>query len=349
MLVSDFDFELPKSCIAQHPVTPRDHAKMLAVSDQLRDYHIKDLPSLIRSNDLLVFNNTKVIPTRLNIFQNNKKIEVTLIKQLDDCTWKAFAKPARKLQLHQRAFITDDISCEVISKDDSGVVLAFNRSGHALLDVFYSYGAMPLPPYIKRDLSDDNQVKEDGKDYQTIFAASEGAVAAPTAGLHFTDAMMHTFKDRGINHVMVTLHVGAGTFLPVKVEDTNDHVMHSEYGYISQEVADKINLAKKQGGRVIAVGTTSLRLLESATGASGVIKPFDQETDIFITPGYRFKMVDILLTNFHLPKSTLFMLVAAFSGLARMKDAYAYAINHGYRFYSYGDACLLQRDAGKNE
>ena len=258
-------------------------------------------------------------------------------------TWRVFAKPAKRLRPDDRVVFAPDFSGRVVERGPQGdVVLVFDRAGPALIDALHRYGAMPLPPYIRGGVADT----QDKSDYQTLFAKEEGAVAAPTAALHFTPALMEALKARGIGTTMLTLHVGAGTFLPVKADDTDDHVMHAEIGVLTGTVADVINAARRAGGRVVAVGTTSLRLLESAAGADGVIRPFTGATSIFITPGYRFKAVDRLLTNFHLPRSTLFMLVSAFAGLEPMKSAYEHAIASGYRFYSYGDCCLLEPQIG---
>lgn len=341
MKVDDFDFDLPTRFIAQRPAVPRDSARLL-VADDLTDKIMRDLPDFLNKGDILVFNDTRVIPARLKGKRDTANIEVTLHKRESDDTWKVFARPAKKLNPANVIVFADGFSAEVMNKGDGGeVTLRFNRAGMELMSALESHGGMPLPPYIKREgLADE----KDKSDYQTLFAEKNGAVAAPTAGLHFTPDLMHTIKAKNIPHVTITLHVGAGTFLPVKVDDTNDHVMHTEWGEISPETAQAINAARVAGGRVIAVGTTSLRLLESAAGASGVLEPFRGETDIFITPGYRFRVVDALLTNFHLPRSTLFMLVSAFVGLGRMKKVYTAAMDRNYRFYSYGDGCLLQKD-----
>ena len=339
MLVSDFDFELPPERIAAHPVYPRDSAKLLQVGDGLADKILRDLPDLLNPGDLMVFNNTRVIPARLFGKRGEAGIEVTLLKPLADGEWTAFARPGKRLKLSDRVSFGKELHAMVTHKADDGQVhLAFSAQGDAFFAQLKKVGSMPLPPYIKR-LSPDAQ---DERDYQTIYAKEEGAVAAPTAGLHFTESLFQALEARGVEKAFVTLHVGAGTFLPVKVEDTKDHVMHSEWGQIDAETVERIRAAKARGNKVVAVGTTSLRVLESAA-RDGELKPFSEETDIFITPGYQFKVVDRLLTNFHLPKSTLFMLVSAFAGLDKMQAAYAHAIAHDYRFYSYGDACLLTR------
>lgn len=343
MRVDLFDFTLPRERIALRPVTPRDSARMMVVkSDQLIDATVLDLPAYLRSGDILVMNDTRVIPARLSGVRGSAKIEVTLHMRVDDRTWKAFARPAKKLRLDDVVDFPNNLQAIVIAKGDGGeVTLSFNQAGPDLMAALQASGVMPLPPYIASARPVDAR---DQADYQTMYAAREGAVAAPTAGLHFTPRLMAALKGRGIICVTVTLHVGAGTFLPVKADDTAGHKMHVEWGEINQATAAAINTAKAKGGRVVAVGTTSLRLLESAA-AGGELNAFQGETDIFITPGYTFKITDTLLTNFHLPKSTLFMLVSAFSGLDRMQSAYAHAIAHAYRFYSYGDACLLERAA----
>jgi len=342
MDVSAFDFDLPRDLIAERPATPRESAKLLHVQPQaLSDHHVGDLPALLRPDDLLVFNDTRVIPARLKGRRGEAGIEVTLHERIGLSVWKVFARPAKKLKPGDIVRFAEDFQAEVAEKGEAGeVTLAFNQSGDALMLALEAHGEMPLPPYIKREAGADEQ---DKRDYQTIFARDPGAVAAPTAGLHFTPGLLAALADRGIGHETLTLHVGAGTFLPVKVDDTRDHKMHSERGVVTAEAAARINQARAAGRRIVAVGTTALRLLESAADENGVLHPFDQATDIFITPGYRFKIVDALMTNFHLPKSTLFMLVSAFAGLERMKSAYAHAMANGYRFYSYGDTSLLER------
>ena len=339
MKVDAFDFTLPPELIADRPAVPREAAKLLLVGEQLGDYTVADLPGLLREGDLLVFNDTKVIPARLRGMRRSAKIEVTLHKNVSADSWHAFAKPAKKLKPSDIIRFSDDFTALVTEKFDGGeVALSFSASGPELMEKLMTYGEIPLPPYISSLRAVDEQ---DRRDYQTIFAKDEGAVAAPTAGLHFTEDLLEQFRSRGIGMVSTTLHVGAGTFLPVKVADTKDHRMHAEVGILTQATADAINETRVQGGRIVCVGTTSLRLLESAADASGKIHPFNGETDIFITPGYKFKAVDLLITNFHLPKSTLFMLVSAFSGLEKMKAAYTHAIAEKYRFYSYGDCSLL--------
>jgi S-adenosylmethionine:tRNA ribosyltransferase-isomerase len=341
MKVDLFDFELPRERIAEHPANPRDAARMLDLSGEgMQDRIVRELPDILRPGDLLISNDTRVIPARLFGKRGDAKVEVTLHKQEGLGTWVAFAKPAKKLRIGETFKVNDEFEAEVLAKKDGGeVTLRFNKSGADLIAALEKYGVMPLPPYIRREAGGDDQ---DKSDYQTIFAQKDGAVAAPTAGLHFTPELLANLDARGINRRTITLHVGAGTFLPVKVDDTDDHKMHAEWGSISKEIADLINETRANGGRVVAVGTTSLRLLESAAREDGVVEPFEAETDIFITPGYKFRAVDMLLTNFHLPRSTLFMLVSAFAGFERMKAAYNHAIENEYRFYSYGDCSLLE-------
>ncbi len=339
MRVDDFDFELPRHLIAEHPAEPRDAARLLVIDETLRDRSIRDLPQLLRRGDLMVFNDTRVIPARLMGRRGDALVEVTLHRDLGCGAWRAFAKGAKRLKEGDRLAFDVDFGATVAAKHAEGdLTLQFDREGAALRAALDRFGTMPLPPYIKRRPGGDAR---DRRNYQTMFAAKDGAVAAPTAGLHFTPQLLSALHEVGIEHVTITLHVGAGTFLPVKVEDTREHRMHSEAGSIDAATAELIDLARVRGGRVVAVGTTSLRLLESAVDADGRVAPFAGETSLFITPGYRFRAVDLLITNFHLPRSTLFMLIAAFAGLERMKAAYAHAIEAGYRFFSYGDACLL--------
>jgi S-adenosylmethionine:tRNA ribosyltransferase-isomerase len=347
MRVSDFDFELPAARIALRPMVPREAAKLLVVDAGLKDLTVADLPAQLRAGDVLVFNNTKVIPAALSGVRLGRgaaipRIEVLLHQRIDASHWKAFAKPGKKLQAGDRlrfgaegrVCLLGDLDATVAAKGEAGeITLAFDFSGPVLDEAILAVGRMPLPPYIEGKRATDAQ---DVTDYQTIFAVRDGAVAAPTAGLHFTPALMKKLQDIGIACEFVTLHVGAGTFLPVKVEDTREHKMHAEWGEVSVETVRRLKTARDRGGRIVAVGTTSLRLLES----SG-LQPFSGTTDIFITPGYKFEAVDLLVTNFHLPKSTLFMLVSAFAGKERMKAAYAHAIHNNYRFYSYGDCSLL--------
>jgi S-adenosylmethionine:tRNA ribosyltransferase-isomerase len=304
---------------------------------------VADLPAQLNPGDVMVFNDTRVIPGRLSGRRRDVPVEFTLHKRESEDAWAAFAKPARRLRVGDPVVFGDDFGATVAEKRDAGeVVLRFGVANDALWAALEQYGTMPLPPYIASQRAPDDS---DYDTYQTIFAREAGAVAAPTAGLHFTDRLLEALDERGVQRVSVTLHVGAGTFLPVKTEEVADHKMHAEWGRITKDAADAINAARAAGGRVVAVGTTSLRLLESAAEPEGRVVPFDGETAIFITPGYRFRATDVLMTNFHLPKSTLFMLVSAFSGQARMLAAYEAAKSEGYRFYSYGDACLLERAA----
>jgi S-adenosylmethionine:tRNA ribosyltransferase-isomerase len=333
-----FDFHLPPERIAYTPAEPRESAQLLHVTDTLTDKHIADLPELLNAGDIVVFNNSKVIPARLFTKVGDKQIEVLLHRKLAD-GWSAFAKPARKLKEGMTLTFGDGFYAEVTGRTEDGqVLLCFEKSGNELHLLLELHGHMPLPPYISRE-----DTADDKTNYQTVYARHEGSVAAPTAGLHFTHGLLERIKNKGVHAAHVTLHVGAGTFQPVKVEDTAEHVMHHEWAEITQETADAINAARAAGGKVIVVGTTSLRILETAAAEDGTLKPYSSDTNIFITPGYRFKVVDRLMTNFHLPKSTLFMLVSAFAGLERMQAAYTHAIANGYRFYSYGDACLLER------
>ncbi|MGV1013882.1 MAG: tRNA preQ1(34) S-adenosylmethionine ribosyltransferase-isomerase QueA [Methyloceanibacter sp.] len=355
MRVDEFGYHLPQELIALRPAVPRDAARLLVVdpgaSPHFADSLITDLPALLAPGDALVFNDTKVIPAELHGVRTrdgaSARITVNLTERLDDRRWRALARPAKRLKDGDRivfgegntACLLGVLEATVEARGEEGeVTLAFDLAGVALDEAIHSLGAMPLPPYIaSRRPADDR----DRADYQTMFARDEGAVAAPTAGLHFTDRLMQALEARGVTRHFVTLHVGPGTFLPVRAEDTSGHVMHAETGIIGAETAEALNAVKARGGTVVAAGTTSLRLLESAVGSDGRLAPFSGSTDLFITPGYRFRFVDRLLTNFHLPRSTLFMLVAAFSGLETMKRVYAHAIAERYRFYSYGDACLL--------
>jgi S-adenosylmethionine:tRNA ribosyltransferase-isomerase len=361
-----FDFELPDSAIALYPAEPRDAARLLVVHSaggscarddaDLADRSVGDLPSLLRPGDALVFNDTKVIPAALSGVrirgETRAKVDFNLTKRTGENSWRAFARPAKRLEAGDRVhFGHEQDSCllgaldaTVAAKGEAGEVeLAFDLTGDALDDAVKAVGLMPLPPYIA--LKRESDVR-DRESYQTVYASKEGAVAAPTAGLHFTPELLAALEARGISRHFVTLHVGPGTFLPVKADDTDGHVMHSEWGEVSPETAAALNEVRARGGRIVAVGTTSLRLLESAAKDDGAIAPWSGETAIFITPGYRFKAIDILMTNFHLPRSTLFMLVSAFAGLGTMRAAYGHAIRSGYRFYSYGDASLLFRAPG---
>ncbi|HXV23444.1 MAG TPA: tRNA preQ1(34) S-adenosylmethionine ribosyltransferase-isomerase QueA [Alphaproteobacteria bacterium] len=342
MRIEEFDFNLPPELIADRPVTPRDASRLLhLLPDRIEDRRFLDLPALLREGDLLVFNDTKVIPSRLVGRRGAAAIEATLHMRAAGDRWRAFARPARRLKPGDRIEFASDLFAEVTAKGEGGEVeLDFSLSGPAFMSALEHYGSMPLPPYIKRD---DGADARDRTDYQTLFARVEGAVAAPTAGLHFTQRIMDALKARGVDTAAVTLHVGAGTFLPVKAKRVEDHRMHPERGEIGRATVEAITAARARGGRVIAVGTTSLRLLETAA-ADGLVRPFKGETALYILPGFRFRIVDLLLTNFHLPRSTLFMLAAAFAGLARIRDAYEHAKRSGYRFYSYGDCCLLHRE-----
>lgn len=343
MKVSLFDFELDRTLIADHPAEPRDAARLLEVGDVLHDHRVSDLPKLLAPGDVVVVNDTKVIAARLRGRRGAAKVELTLHTQDAPGRWRAFAKGARKLSAHDRITFAPDFWADVTEKGAAGeVTVVFNLKDNALDDALDRHGLAPLPPYIKRDaaraLVEDSR---DRDDYQTMFAKQEGAVAAPTAGFHFTPDLAAALKAAGITIVTITLHVGAGTFLPVKVADTKDHHMHIEAGRLGPDAADTINRARAGGGRIVAVGSTSLRVLETAADGRGRISAFDGETDLFITPGYRFRAVDVMLTNFHLPRSTLFMLVCAFAGTERMFQAYDHAKRARYRFYSFGDCCLL--------
>lgn len=339
MNVELFNFDLPQGNIALRPAVPRDSARMLVVRpDNLVDSHIPDLLSELKSGDILVFNDTRVIPGRLIGYRGAAKIQITLHKRESAAVWRAFAKPAKKARLGD-VLDFDGLCATVTGIGEEGErTIEFDVEAEAMTRALENHGIMPLPPYIASQRAVDAQDKQD---YQTIYAKEDGAVAAPTAGLHFTPDLMQSLKDMGVQFATVTLHVGAGTFLPVKADNTEDHKMHSEWGEITAATANQINRARADGGRIVSVGTTSLRLLESAADNQGLVQPFEGDTDIFITPGYKFKAIDLLMTNFHLPKSTLFMLVSAFSGLERMQEAYGHAIRNGYRFYSYGDSSLL--------
>ena len=355
MRVDAFDFELPGDSIALRPADPRDRSRMLVIgpsSGTFTDKMFKDLPEFLDPGDVLVFNDTKVIPARLSGVRTGRagtapRIETTLHRRLDDHRWLAFARPGKKLIEGDtvsfgdtnEACLAGALVARVEEKRDGGeLLLAFEFSGAALDEAIAMHGVMPLPPYIAARRAADVR---DLTDYQTIFAAEEGAVAAPTAGLHFTEPMLQDLEGRGVRRLGVTLHVGAGTFLPVKAETTEEHHMHAEWGSVSAQTVEQLNAARDRGNRIVCIGTTSLRLLESALSDQGRIQEFSGETDIFMTPGHHFRAADMLLTNFHLPRSTLFMLVCAFCGTELMQSAYKHAIERGYRFYSYGDACLL--------
>jgi S-adenosylmethionine:tRNA ribosyltransferase-isomerase len=358
-----FDFILPDDRIALRPMTPRDAAKLLVVRQSaelgaaIEDRTVRDLPALLQPGDAVVVNDTKVFPAslhgrRIGRGEHEPAISATLIRRLDGSRWQALVKPAKRLAVGDVIRFGDegrvcflgqlDATVEQRGEGEAGgeVTLAFSFHGAALDQALAERGGMPLPPYIAGRRGVDER---DRSDYQTMFADEEGSVAAPTAGLHFTDAMVEGLRARGVGLHRVTLHVGPGTFLPVKTDDTADHKMHAEWGSVSAETADALNAVRRAGGRIVAVGSTSLRLLESAAAADGTVSAFSGDTALFITPGYRFRVVDVMLTNFHLPRSTLFMLVSAFCGLDVMRKAYAHAIESGYRFYSYGDACLLFR------
>jgi len=356
MKLADFDFDLPEDRIALRPAHPRDAARLLLVEAgrPLRDLAVRDLPTLLRAGDLLVLNDTRVIPARLKGVRRRDTgavaVEATLHRRLSGHAWTAFMRPGKRLavgdrvafgETRDRACLLGGLDATVKAKGEGGeVTLAFDLSGPDLDAAIAARGAMPLPPYIAAKRAEDEQ---DRADYQTVYAAEDGSVAAPTAGLHFTPELFARLAEAGVATAFVTLHVGAGTFLPVKTDDLAEHRMHAEWGEVDPATAERLNRARAAGARIVCVGTTSLRLLESATGEDGVVRPFHGETAIFITPGYRFRAADGLMTNFHLPKSTLFMLVSAFAGVAAMRAAYAHAIADGYRFYSYGDASLLWR------
>jgi S-adenosylmethionine:tRNA ribosyltransferase-isomerase len=358
MQPADFDFDLPDDRIALRPANPRDSARLLLVAPEapLQDLQVHDLPWLLRAGDVLVLNDTRVIPARLKGVRSREEsrvaVEATLHRRLAAHRWTAFMRPGKKLapgdrisfgESQGRACLLGSLDATVVEKGEGGeVTLAFDLSGPDLDAAIAERGAMPLPPYIAAKRGEDER---DRTDYQTVYAQEDGSVAAPTAGLHFTPELFARLATAGVSTAFVTLHVGAGTFLPVKAETLAGHMMHAEWGEVDAATAERLNAVKAAGGRIVCVGTTSLRLLESAAGEDGVIRPFMDETSIFITPGYRFRAVDGLMTNFHLPKSTLFMLVCAFAGVDAMKAAYAHAIAHGYRFYSYGDASLLWRVA----
>jgi S-adenosylmethionine:tRNA ribosyltransferase-isomerase len=356
MRVDLFDFELPQDAVALRPAEPRDSARMLVVKPgaALEDKGVLDLPDYLREGDALVVNDTRVIHARLSGFrrrgETSARIEATLIERLSANVWRALVRPAKKLALDEivrfdvqdeRACLAGALDARVEEKGENGeVTLAFELSGAVLDEAIEAAGAMPLPPYIAGKRAADAR---DEADYQTLFAAEAGAVAAPTAGLHFTPQLLDALRACGVSLHRVTLHVGAGTFLPVKVDDTQDHKMHYEWCALDNETAQALNDARARGGRIVAVGTTALRCLESAADENGVLHAYSARTNIFITPGYRFRVVDMLMTNFHLPRSTLFMLVCAFAGREQMQAVYAHAIASGYRFYSYGDASLLMR------
>lgn len=341
MRTDDFDFDLPETLIAQRPAKPRDSARLLVVGREMDGRLIRDLPLLLAPGDLMVLNDTRVIPTRISGLRGEARIEVTLHKQEAPATWRAFARPARKLSPGDELAFDEGLRAEVTEKGAFGeVVLRFAAEEPALLAFLEKRGSMPLPPYIRQGRGD----LRDRSDYQTLHARVPGAVAAPTAGLHLTPGLRAALKLRGIETAAVTLHVGAGTFQPVRAADPRQHRLHREWGEIPAATVEAVDAARARGGRIVACGTTALRLLESAADEAGRLAPFRGETGLFILPGYRFRVVERLLTNFHLPRSSLLMLVAAFAGLERIKAAYAHALRSGYRFYSYGDACLLTRE-----
>ena len=364
MKTADFDFDLPDDRIALRPAEPRDSARLLVVRDgELGDHVIRDLPDFLRPGDALVFNDTRVIPARLSGVRQRVgaeggaltvDVEATLHHRDAPDVWSAFMKPGKRIKPGDRirfgaaqdgACLLGRLDASVVDKGEDGLVtLRFDLAGPALDDAIRDVGVMPLPPYIAAKRAEDDR---DLSDYQTVYAEHDGSVAAPTAGLHFTPALLEAIRGRGVSTHAVTLHVGAGTFLPVKADDTADHRMHSEWGEVSADVATALNATRAAGGRIVCVGTTSLRLLESAATPDRVIHPFHGDTAIFITPGYDFRAADVLMTNFHLPRSTLFMLVSAFAGLDTMRTAYAHAVRDGYRFYSYGDGSLLFRNQAK--
>ncbi len=361
MLVSDFDFDLPEDRIALRPVEPREAARLLRVDgDLLTDSHIGNVGDFLRAGDLLVVNDTRVLPVQVKGIRlrdgAEALIEATLIKANHPTQWQAFIKPGRRVRPGDDFRFASDaepgcaLQGKVLSKTEDGIyTLDFECTAQEMIERLHIVGAMPLPPYIRSKRREDDQDKQD---YQTVFATDSdkaASVAAPTAGLHFTPALLDSLASKGVGLERVTLHVGAGTFLPVKVEDTKDHVMHAEFGVITADSATRINAARAAGGRIVCVGTTSLRLLESACDETGTIHPFAAETAIFITPGVVVRSCDLLMTNFHLPKSTLFMLVCALAGTDNMRAAYAHAIADGYRFFSYGDACLLTNTSGHQE
>jgi S-adenosylmethionine:tRNA ribosyltransferase-isomerase len=351
MRVDEFDFDLPPDLIALRPVVPRDAARLLVVrEDGSREHRtVRDLPELLRSGDVLVVNDTRVIPARLTGIRlpraqgEGAEIEITLHRRVSDSAYRAFARPAKRLKPGDRVRLGATLGGTVTARDAGEIEIAFDRTGAALDAAIAVEGDMPLPPYIASRRRPDSR---DRDDYQTIYAETAGSVAAPTAGFHFTPDLLARLSSAGVRRESITLHVGPGTFLPVTAEDTDGHRMHSEWATLSNDTARALNECRAGGGRTVAVGTTAARTLETAADASGMVKPFEGETALFITPGYRFRCVDVLLTNFHLPRSTLFMLVCAFAGTGVVKAAYAEAIAARYRFFSYGDACLMFKPKG---
>ena len=341
MRVDAFDFDLPAGLIANRPASPRGAARLLVVGEGIEDRAVADLPELLRPGDVMVFNDTRVIPARLEGRRGQARVEVTLGWQTEGRGWSALARPARRLKPGDEIAFGGAFHATVTAKRPGGEIrLRFDRSGAALKAAIRRHGEVPLPPYIRAIRAVDSR---DAADYQSVFAARDGAVAAPTASLHFTNPLIERLRGAGVITAFVTLHVGPGTFLPVRASDTDDHRMQPEWGEIGEGAARTIERARTAGGRVVAVGSTSLRLLETSAGAAERVAPFSGETSLFITPGHRFKVVDVMFTNFHLPRSTLFILVCAFAGMKRMKATYAHAKAARYRFYSYGDACLLTR------
>jgi len=348
MDIQIFDFDLPQDRIALRPAVPRDSAKLLQIrEDQISDHVVSELPKILNKGDVLVVNQTLVLkasltairPARTHGGGGDVEVQINLHKQVSTNEWRAFVRPAKRLKNNDVISFSDKLTAEVFDKLEGGDVgLRFNLTGDELANEIDVLGQMPLPPYIGKMRSIDER---DDIDYQTVFAQEKGSVAAPTAGLHFTPGLLEELKTKGVEVETITLHVGAGTFLPVSHQDTDDHEMHAEWYSIDQGVADRLNMAKRNGRRIIAVGTTSLRALESSVSRDGKVEAKNEETSIFITPGYKFKVVDGLMTNFHLPKSTLFMLVCALAGTNTMKKAYQHAISNQYRFYSYGDTSLL--------
>ncbi|MBN43702.1 MAG: tRNA preQ1(34) S-adenosylmethionine ribosyltransferase-isomerase QueA [Alphaproteobacteria bacterium] len=341
MKTADFDFELPPECIAQRPAEPRDSARLLDLREGISDRIVADLPELLLPGSLLVVNDTRVIPAQLEGRRGKGRISVTLHKRQSATEWLAFARPAKRLRPGDTIEFADEFTAIILERREGGeVCLRFDMTPNAFNEALMRHGRTPLPPYIKRGDGPDDR---DNHDYQTMFAARDGAVAAPTAGLHFTPDLMTALEDAGMELATVTLHVGAGTFLPLAVEDVKEHKMHAEYGEIDRDTASRINAARASGRPLVSIGTTALRVLESATNAEGRVSEFHEDTRLLCTPGFEFRAVDQLLTNFHLPRSTLFMLVCAFAGTDCMRAAYRYAIESEYRFFSYGDATLLAR------
>jgi S-adenosylmethionine:tRNA ribosyltransferase-isomerase len=340
--IAEFDFDLPEGAIAQAPAEPRESARLLHVADRLADLHVADLPDLLEPRDLLILNDTAVLPTRFFGSRGEVQVEVTLVRPEGEDGWWGLARPGKRLRPGDQVRLASELRAEVVRKDPDGLVLfRFACGGQELIRKIKAEGRMPLPPYIRRPRGGDPL---DDLAYQSVFARRDGSVAAPTASLHLTESLLAKIRAKGITTEFVTLHVGMGTFLPVKVEDTDDHVMHAEWIELQADTAARIERHRREGGRVVAVGTTALRTLESMVRTDGTLGHGTKDTSLFVTPGYRFGVVDRLLTNFHLPRSTLFMLVCAFAGMARMKGAYAHAAATGYRFFSYGDASLLERN-----